>query len=71
MIAGALWSMPTSSNDWAVLIPLSDLAALQSLGPQVDTLQAQVQALTRRIEGLHRTVYELMSELTALRASMS
>ncbi len=63
--------MSNSSNDWPVLIPLSDLAALQSLGPKVDALQAQVKALDRRVEGLHRTAYELMDELSALRAKLA
>lgn len=63
--------MSISSNDWAVLIPLSDLAALQSLGPKVDALQAQVEAIDRRFEGLHRTVYELMEELSSLRSKLS
>lgn len=63
--------MCKSANDWPVLVPLSDLAAMQTLPPKVEILDAHVKTLDRRVEGLHRTMYELMDQIAALRERAS
>lgn len=63
--------MPTSaSNDWLVSVPLSQLVAMQNNAGELDKLRDENNQLKRRIDGLHRTIYDMMEVVSELRKSV-
>lgn len=61
---------PSPSAEWLVQVPLSQLAALQSLLPELDKLRAENKALAQRVEGLHRSLFDTMEVIGELRKSI-
>lgn len=59
--------MPTPSSDWMVSVPLSQLVAMQNSMQEFDKLRDENDKLKRRIDGLHRTVFDLMEVVGSLR----
>lgn len=47
-------------SSWYVQVPLNDLLSLQNMVKDLDQLRNENAQLKRQIEGVHRTVYELM-----------
>jgi len=62
---------PSPGADWLVQVPLSQLVALQTLLPEVEKLRAENKALSNRLDGLHRTLYDTMEMVADLRRSLS
>lgn len=54
-------------SNWTVNVPLNDLLKMQNSLSELDTLRAENSQLRTRLEGLHRTLYELMSVVADLR----
>ena len=59
--------MPTPQNDWMVSVPLSQLVEMQQSMQQFDNMREENAKLQRRIDGLHRTVFDLMEVVGSLR----
>lgn len=59
----------TSSSDWLVQVPLSELVALQGVTTELKAVREENARLSKRVEGLHRTVFELMELVNDLGAS--
>lgn len=55
------------NNDWMVCVPLSQLVEMQNSAGEVEKLREENKQLLRRIEGLHRTIYEVMDVVGELR----
>lgn len=53
--------MITQPPPWTVNVPLNDLLQMQNSLNEVNQLRDENKALLKRIEGLHRTLYDLMS----------
>lgn len=54
-------------STWTVNVPLNDLLKMQNSLAELDTLRDENAQLRSRIEGLHRTLYDLMSVVSDLR----
>lgn len=54
-------------TDWLVQVPLSQLVALQGMEAELVALRDENERLTKRLEGLHRTTYEMMEVIRELR----
>lgn len=63
--------MPTPSSDWLVSVPLSQLVALKDAADEMDKLRKENQELRRRMDGLHRTQYDLIEIIGDLRKSVN
>lgn len=59
--------MPTPQNDWMVSVPLSQLVEMQQSMQQFDAMREENEKLQRRLDGLHRTIYDLMEVVNGLR----
>jgi len=59
--------MPTPPNDWMVSVPLSQLVKMQQSMQQFEAMREENAKLQRRIDGLHRTVFDLMEVVGGLR----
>lgn len=59
------------STDWLVQVPLSQLVQLQNISTELDLVKAENVRLKARMEGLHRTQYELMEIITGLRKEIA
>lgn len=59
--------MPTPPNDWMVSVPLSQLVEMQQSMQQFEAMRDENAKLQRRIDGLHRTVFDLMEVVGGLR----
>ncbi len=62
--------MQNSVNDWLVQVPLSQLVGLQNLAAEMEALKAENAQLRARLDGLHRTQYDLMETILDLRKSV-
>lgn len=62
--------MPTPATDWMVQVPLSQLVELQSMATELHQLRDQNKQLQRRIDGLHRTLFDSMEVIGELRKSV-
>lgn len=47
-------------SSWYVQVPLQDLLSMQNMVKELDQLRNENAQLKRQIDGVHRTVYELM-----------
>lgn len=54
-------SLP-SSSDWMIQVPLSELAALQSLPARMDGLEAENKQLRRELDGLRNMFSQVMQQ---------
>ena len=54
-------------TDWLVQVPLSQLVALQSMERELVALRDENDRVTKRLDGLHRTTYEMMDIIRELR----
>ena len=61
----------TSSANWLIQIPLSELVALQALPARMEGLEAENKQLRRELEGLRRIQSETLQTLGDLRRSLS
>lgn len=59
--------IPPPSNDWLVSVPLNQLVSLQNAVTENQALREEIKRLNTRIDGLHRTQYELMEVVGELR----
>lgn len=59
------------SADWMVSVPLSQLVELKNIVGVLDKLRAENTQLKNRVEGLHRTQYELMETILQLRKDVA
>lgn len=59
--------IPPPANDWLVSVPLNQLVSLQNSVAENQALREEIKRLNIRIDGLHRTQYELMEVVGELR----
>lgn len=52
---------------WTVNVPLNDLLQMQNSLAEVNQLRDENRQLQNRIEGLHRTLYDLMTVVQDMR----
>lgn len=52
---------------WTVNVPLNDLLQMQNSLSEVNQLREENRQLLKRIEGLHRTLYDLMTVVQDMR----
>lgn len=62
---------PQSPADWLVQVPLSQLVGLQNMASELAILREENKQLRSRMDGLHRTQYDLMETILELRKSVS
>ncbi len=55
------------SSTWLVSVPLGDLLAMQNSMDELETMKQENAKLRSRMEGLHRTLYDLMEVVQDLR----
>lgn len=56
---------------WTVNVPLNDLLQMQNSLSEVNQLREENRQLLKRIEGLHRTLYDLMTVVQDMRGRAS
>lgn len=59
--------IPPPTNDWLVSVPLNQLVSLQNAVSENQALREEIKRLNSRIDGLHRSQYELMEVVGELR----
>lgn len=55
-------------SDQRIIVEVVSHADVERLEQRDDLLRAEIEALDRKIEGLHRTMYELMETISKLRS---
>lgn len=64
-------SRDSPSSQWLVQVPLTDLLALQNMVSELEKVRMENAQLHKRIEGLHRTLYDTMEVINDLKRQVS
>lgn len=64
-------SRDSPGSNWLVQVPLADLLALQNMVGELEKVRSENVQLSRRIDGLHSTLYKTMEIVTELKRQVS
>ena len=59
------------SSQWFVQVPITDLLALQNMVGELEKVRMENAQLYKRIEGLHRTLYDTMEVINDIKRQVS